>query len=601
MGIAKNKGIGVNSSSAGSGGSIAGKVALIAMNEQPATPYNVGNKWFYNGKIYTAVSTSAADDGVVPDYNTVYLYDGQNYFWDGTTLQVSDESNLVHKDGTETITGDKDFTGKTEANTPNTDDISRKVATTEFVYRHSLKSHEELGVSFNGSSATGTRILGATTLNFAISTDAAAGTDDFKEHEVFQSYDVLVKYNSVSAKAELFAVEDTFEFETYKNAAGYDVFRMIHIFWYKLEIDADGGITIILSAEPKDGYKVSPAHSRNGQLHEWIGIGKYAICEPADTDDGQFAVRSGLYPDTNRSQQQYEALVRTKGQRLMGINEVTTLQLLGLVKYASLDWQTKIGQGNTGGWKEAKVKVGQTDANSVIINNSDWNSNLNPVIDLCCIKVNEHWHKVISKETYSENSNYVVLTMEEGATETTVADTTTVYIGMQMTGGADSVLGIDGENTGSGNIGTTRRPILTLGIENLFGNCGARLGGCMNKVASGVATFYINPDPDGDYVYPNDSNDKGWTAATADFGKTSANNLKFVDSENLDLDAFLPSNNTGGKTGDYAYLTGTNGRYTVFFGGTCNRGGNAGGFCLVCDSALSYAYRTYGARSVFIP
>ena len=122
----------------GSGGKI-GTVALVAMGSEPSTPYTVGSRWFYNGKIYTATSTTTTDGGVVPSYNTAYLYDGTYYYWDGSTLQGADESNLVHISGAETITGNKTFSGTnnlgdaTSATTQPTSDTSDKVATTKFV------------------------------------------------------------------------------------------------------------------------------------------------------------------------------------------------------------------------------------------------------------------------------------------------------------------------------------------------------------------------------------------------------------------------------------------------------------------------------------
>ena len=122
----------------GSGGKI-GTVVLVAMGSQPSTPYTVGSKWFYNGKIYTATTTTAHDSGVVPSYDTAYLYNGTYYYWDGSTLQGADESNLVHISGTETITGNKtfsgkaDFQGETTVVTQPTSDSSQKAASTQFV------------------------------------------------------------------------------------------------------------------------------------------------------------------------------------------------------------------------------------------------------------------------------------------------------------------------------------------------------------------------------------------------------------------------------------------------------------------------------------
>lgn len=139
MGYRKGSGYNSGANAGGGGGGQAGVVTLVALGSVPSTPYVRGSKWYYDGKIYTATSTTTADEGVVPSYETSYLYNGTYYYWDGTTLQGADESNLVHKDGTETITGDKTFSGSValgdnaSAQTKATSDTSDAVATTKFV------------------------------------------------------------------------------------------------------------------------------------------------------------------------------------------------------------------------------------------------------------------------------------------------------------------------------------------------------------------------------------------------------------------------------------------------------------------------------------
>lgn len=131
------EGVGFGSGT-GAGGKT-GTVVLVAMGSQPSTPYTVGSKWFYNGKIYTATTTTATDGGVVPSYDTAYLFNGTYYYWDGSALQGADESNLVHISGTETITGDKTFSGavnlgdNASVQTKPTSDTSNAPATTQFV------------------------------------------------------------------------------------------------------------------------------------------------------------------------------------------------------------------------------------------------------------------------------------------------------------------------------------------------------------------------------------------------------------------------------------------------------------------------------------
>lgn len=133
------KGTLVKGGGSGSGGGAAGVVALVAKGTQPSTPYVVGSKWFYNGLIYQATSTTTTDGGKTPDTEASYLFDGVYYYWNGSDLVADNQTNLVHITGTETITGDKtfsgkaDFQGETTAVTQATSDSSQKVATTQFV------------------------------------------------------------------------------------------------------------------------------------------------------------------------------------------------------------------------------------------------------------------------------------------------------------------------------------------------------------------------------------------------------------------------------------------------------------------------------------
>lgn len=610
-----------NSSGGGSSRGGAGVVALVALGEQPSTPYKKGSRWYYDGKIYTALTTTTADDGETPNSNTAYLYNGVYYYWNGEDLTSADESNLVHKSETETITGDKTFDGVTKAVTPAIDDISRKVATTEFVYLHGLKSHEELGVSFNTSSATGTRILGASSLNFSISTDLAAGTDDFKEHEAFAGYYAIVRYDSVTQKAQEYAVEGTFEYDECFELGtdnrkhlkpGNYLFRMFHIFWYKLNIDDSGNITVIISAEPKEGYLPSPAHDRNGTLHEWIGIAAYAIGETSENDDGGFAVRDDVPPMTYKTITAFETLVRTRGLRLFGFKEMMTLQLLGLVKYANLNWQSAIGDGNTGGWNDSlKAQTTESDVDFIIVKKSDWTGasydtipNRMKTIAIDAAASSAVWYKVLNAEDYTiENdaTEYTKVTID--GTISTTADTTIWCRGMETVGNIYDIQGIDGKDTGNGTYNSGRCPAVSMGIWHLWGNCGEFAGGIAGVGDGTNEKVYINPNPDGEVDYSKTTITTYWieegTAPTA-----SVNNGVFQASTSLDKPMFLFKDGTAssGKTGDQQYFAHANNTvYRAFYGGTCYSGANAGGFFLVLYGTVSSADRSSGGRCVFVP
>lgn len=610
------------SGGSGGGGGKIGTVVLVAMGSQPSTPYTVGSKWFYNGKIYTATSTTTTDGGVTPSYDTAYLYNGTYYYWDGSTLQGADESNLVHISGTETITGNKTFSGETKAVTPANDDISTKVATTEFVYNHTLQSHEELGVTFDLVTAAGTRKLAATSLRCVPGTDLVEAVDDFAEHEAFKGYYAVCRYNETSQKMEVYAIEDTYEyeqcFETGTDGrkhlkAGNYLFRFFHIFWYKLEIDSNGKPMVIISAEAKDGYKVSPMHNRNGTLHEWMGVSVYCIGETDEADDGGFALRDDVPPMTYKTIVEFENLARTKGLRVFGYKEMLSLQLLGLVKYASLDWQSFVGQGNTGGWKDnCYCKTDETGANYIIVLTSDWTGANwgNGVVDTKkCVAIgsstsNAVWYKVVSSEDYTIENDATAYTkvIIDGTVDTT-ADTTKWMRGMETVGNIADILGLDGEDTGNGDYASARRPVKTMGLMNLYGNCGTFLGGIAGVGDGTNEVIYVNPDPDGTVDYSKATITANWTNVGGTVPSASVNDGLFNATANLNADIFLFKGDAGnGKTDDQQYFAHANNTvYRGFYGGTCDHGARAGGFFLHLTIAVSYTYRNTGCRLVLVP
>ncbi len=482
-----------------------------------------------------------------------------------------------------------------------------------------INDYKELAVEMSPSGVF-VRQLGAIGRNLTPSTDVAAGVDDFKNHPIFETYDCLVTLNTDTGKAEEFAPEGTYEFNTHVGLPGYYVITMFPKFYYKLEILATGNIKISLTTEPKTGYKVSPAHNRNGRIVDWIGIGKYAIGEESADANEPFAVRSGVCPKTYTSVVNFETLVRQKGLRLFGYKEMLMIQLLATVKYASLNWQSKISQGNTNGWTNKKAVTTASDVNYVILTATDWaaSTKIDTVpATMQCVAIGNSdaaakWYKVLSIEDVTETIDGVETACKKitiDGTVSTTANTTLVYLGMQLTGATDNVLGADGENTGGGTISGTsgqgKRMCKNLGIESLVGNCGQNLGGIVNEVVvvDGVATatMLINPNPDGAVDYPTTSDRKGWIAITNKVPTASRNNYKFLPSTDLAQDIFLFGDTSGGFTGDYQYFTTSAGIKRVFYGGRCSDGAYRGGFYLHCNSDLSSANRDFGGRCVFVP
>lgn len=612
----------VAGSGAGGGGK-SGVVALIAKGEEPSTPYASGSKWYYDGKIYTALTTTTKDSGVTPSTEVSYLYNGVYYSWNGSDLVADDQTNLVHKSEEETITGPKTFSGALKANTMPKGDISKNVATTEFVYDHSLQSHEELAVTFDLVTSAGTRKLAATSLRCVPGTDLVEAVDDFSEHEAFKSYYAVCRYNETSQKMEVYAIQDTLEYDDcFELGAdnkkhlkpGNYLFRFYHIFWYKSIIDANGKPAPIISAEDKTaaGYKVSPMHDRNGVLYEWWPIAVYAMGESSEEADGGFAIRDDVPPLTYKTIVEFENLARTRGCRTFGPKEMLSLQLLGLVKYANLDWQGFVGKGNTGGWSDSlKCQTDETDSNFIIVKKSEWTgANQSTVPDtMKCIAIGASaatavWYKVISSEDYTiENDATAYTKVVIDGTVSTTAGTTIWCRGMQTVGNIEDVLGLDGEYTGNGTIASDRRPVKTMGLMNLYGNCGTFLGGIAGVGDGTNEKIYINPNPDGTVDYSKATITANWIDVGGTVPSASVNNGLFNASADLNADIFLFKGDAGsGKSGDQQYFAHANNTvYRGFYGGACNYGADAGGFCLRLAYAVSTTYRSNGCRLVFVP
>jgi len=612
----------ISGAGAGGGGK-SGVVALIAKGEEPSTPYASGSKWYYDGKIYTALTTTTKDSGVTPSTDISYLYDGVYYSWNGSNLVADDQTNLVHKSEEETITGPKTFSGALKANTMPKGDISKNVATTEFVYDHSLQSHEELGVTFDLVTSAGTRKLAAASLSCVPGTDLVEATDDFAEHEAFKGYYAVCRYNETSQKMEVYAIQDTLEYDDCFELGtdnkkhlkpGNYLFRFFHIFWYKSTIDANGKPTVIISAEDKTsaGYKVSPMHNRNGVLHEWWPISVYAMGESSEEADGGFALRDDLCPLTYKTIVEFENLARTRGCRVFGYKEMLSLQLLGLVKYASLDWQSFVGKGNTGGWSDSLLcQTDETDSNFIIVKKSEWTgANQSSVPDtMKCIAIGASgatavWYKVVSSEDYTiENDATAYTKVVIDGTVSTTAGTTKWMRGMQTTGNIEDVLGLDGENTGNGTIASDRRPNKNMGLMHLYGNCGTFEGGIAGVGDGTNEKIYINPDPDGTVDYSKATITANWIDVGGTVPSASVNNGLFNASADLNADIFLFKGDAGsGKTNDQQYFAHANNTvYRGFYGGPCTSGAAAGGFYVGLHNAVSNSSRAVGCRLVFVP
>ncbi|MBQ4493286.1 MAG: hypothetical protein II972_01600 [Elusimicrobiaceae bacterium] len=459
----------------------------------------------------------------------------------------------------------------------------------------SSDNQDLLGVSFDGTNAAGTRTYGAADLSFTKSTDQAAGTDPFRENPIYQGYYVLVKYNSTTQKAEIVAYEGTKKYDDMitANEEDFDVVRMFPLFYFKHIIDNQGKIQIVLSKTAKAGFKPSPMHYRNGVLHEWIGITRYAW---GNAGSGAIAARAGLYPLTNTTRDSFETKARARGMRVFGIKEASALQILGCVKYANLNWQSAIGAGFSGApTSDRTITIAQENANSVIVSNS-YTANF-PVGASIYLASND-FRTITGNTAYDEDN----IEVSFGGAPFTSTTSTKVHGGLAINGSADNVKGLDGENTAM-HASANRRSVIILGIENLFGNCWKFLTDTMRM--NGTSASYFNPNPDGDSTYPEESNLRGWQQGpiiltTSGYIKRFAPTYSLGDLTHLSIPAELGGNENN-PVGDYQYSNDATERKCCLFGGTLGGGAFGGPFCLSWSYGLGVAGWFDGALGVFVP
>lgn len=448
-----------------------------------------------------------------------------------------------------------------------------------------------VGVSFTNTSATGTRTYGAKNMKWSKSTDTVAGEDDFIKHPCFWGYDAIVKYNSVKGHAEQVAVEGTYEFKQYllSGATDFDVVRMIHIFWYKRTVTATGAQDIILSPIPLPGFQPSPMHYREGKLHEWVGITKYMF-----SSDGASGVCSqpGRIPKSNTSENAFEQQARARGLYVMGLKEVSSIQMLGCVKYASLNWQNTVGRGHCDHPSTQRaVTVAQTNASSVIISNAyrnDFSTNV-------CLLLSNTNYEITSIEDYDENNIQINIV---GTVTTTTSST--VRPGLARTGFSSAILGVDGENVGMASQ-NGRRTVLTMGIEDFYGNAWKELaGGCRMS-----GKFWINPNPDTSYAWPTEADPGNWKEVCSAI-TTSGYQGRMVATDDLgDFTFMMVPAATGGNAdnpiGDYVYSDTVTAPRIMLLGGNVVNGSYAGPFSWGLDSVVSAAVWSRSACGVFVP
>ena len=464
-----------------------------------------------------------------------------------------------------------------------------------------------LGVVFDGTNAAGTRTYGAANKTFTRSTDASAGTDTFAENPIFRGYYALVKYNSTTQKAEIVAKEGTAEYAAIR-AAGtedYDEVRMFHVFWYKQTISSDGKKTIVLSPMPLEGFKPSPMHLRNGVLHEWVGITRYPWGVDANATGGM-AARTGLYPLTNTTEANFYTKAVSRGLRVFGAREFSSLQLLGNVKYANQNWQSAVAAGYTNANVNAVLREDTAGTNTAVIDYSASNAQMFAVgrtLSFVDSRVAANVRNITAIDTeYDTENNYMKITFDGAVAPTMTAGTDKIYAGLAKNGTGDSIQGLDGYAS-SMHSSEDKCTGKYLGIENLFGN--------VNKACSGIARYggyiWIKDNPDDDNTWLTADNQTGWTKVCPSLDTSGGYIKRFNPTADMGEYDWLSSPiETGGTSsapiGDYIYSnTTTTSVYMCFFGGNLSDGAGYGPFYWRVGYGVAAADWVGGALGVFIP
>ena len=182
----------------------------------------------------------------------------------------------------------------------------------------------------------GTRIDDAAGMNWTRSTTTTTGVDDFAGKGPFNVRECVTRWNSSTLKHDIVAYEDEDEWDTYKNNSNLN--RMIE--FPKFYYNRPSKWQFRVSSEQHDGFLPSPMHYRNGVMHDYVYIAKYAV-------DSSFMSRSGQSPKVSTTLEAFRNGIRANHMYVIDWPVWCSVAMLMLVKYANLDVQSVVGQGNS--------------------------------------------------------------------------------------------------------------------------------------------------------------------------------------------------------------------------------------------------------------
>ena len=218
-------------------------------------------------------------------------------------------------------------------------------------------SAKVFGVKFykngtDGSQWQGERLYSAKNLKFTPSTYSTTGVDEFCKYSPFNQKICAAKYNASTSRSDIMAYSTESGYSTALSDADSDVMVEFPKFWYLRPSKYE----FLVSDSPIEGFLPSPMHYRNGVMYDNVYVSKYELNHLYHSKSGQRGTyqwqqesggTSGFNSQnsTVQTSQIHRTELRKKGMYVLDYASYCAILMLGLVKYATLNWKTFIGYG----------------------------------------------------------------------------------------------------------------------------------------------------------------------------------------------------------------------------------------------------------------
>lgn len=200
-----------------------------------------------------------------------------------------------------------------------------------------LTTPRKWGVRFDGENPGGTRTYNAAGMVWQRSCNSVAGRDDFKvASRIFNPRLCLTKYDLSKGKRVVVAYEGDSNWAAAVKNTNLDYMREFVPFYYQRPSKYEW----IISDTPLPGFNIDPMHYHKGRVYEKVRISAYKV------GDG-WKSRPGINPIVSQSQNSFKNNFKNRGWRVIDYPAWCSIVMLGLVKYANLNFQNTIAKGNT--------------------------------------------------------------------------------------------------------------------------------------------------------------------------------------------------------------------------------------------------------------